>query len=155
MFREIRGVQQSRRPGLKRWFQDSYFDLHLVQDQEGGVEWFQLCYARDTVRERVLEWRRSLGFQHLRPKEAVFDSIPEATALVFDGVMPYLDVADRFEAAAKGLPPELAAFIGDKLREYARPARRFRRPGARTPRWLERLRARERIKARLAALPGD
>jgi hypothetical protein len=154
MFREIRGVRQSRRPGVKRWFQDPYFDLHLHQDRDGSVGWFQLCYARDSRRERVLEWRRKLGFLHLKHETPLYDHGPESNVLVFDGVMPYLDVSRHFEASAEGLPGELADFLREKVREYARPARRFRRPNARTPRWLERLRTQERNRARLLLL-GD
>jgi hypothetical protein len=140
MFREIRGVQQPRRPGLKRWFQDSYFDLHLLEDGEGDVEWFQLCYARDTARERVLEWKRRRGFLHMKVEQASFAGDRNAGSLALDGVMPYREVVDHFATAAGGLPPAIAAFVVAKVREYARPSRRFRRPGARTPRWLERLR---------------
>jgi hypothetical protein len=125
---------------LKRWFQDSYFDLHLLQDRDADVEWFQLCYLRDTRRERVLEWRRRRGFLHLKPKDASYSGHIDEGMLVLDGVMPYGEVSDRFAAAAGGLPPAVAAFVADKVREYARPSLRFRRPGARTPRWLERLR---------------
>jgi hypothetical protein len=75
--------------------------------------------------------------------------------LVFDGVMPYVDVIDEFAASAPGLPPATAAFIADKMREYARPARVFRRRGAKTPRWLERMREREKTAARLRFLDSQ
>jgi hypothetical protein len=41
-------------------------------------------------------------------------------------------------AAADGLPPGTRAFVLEKIREYARPARRF--PRAQRPQWLQRLR---------------
>src|SRR5262245_41901612 len=135
MFREIRGVRQHR-----RWFQDPYFDLYLLQDRDDHVEWFQLCYARDTARERVLEWKRRRGFLHMKVAQPAFAGDRNSGSLALDGVMPYGEVVDRFAEAAGGLPPPIAAFVADKVREYARPSRRFRRPGARTPRWLERLR---------------
>jgi hypothetical protein len=139
-FREIRGVQQRRSDGARRrWFQDQYFDLFLVQDPLGRLTWFQLCYLRDTRRERVLEWRRGRGFLHLRPKDASYSHTDEGM-LVLDGVMPYGEVLERFAASAGGLPPAVAAFISEKVREYELPSFRFRRRGAVTPRWLERLR---------------
>jgi hypothetical protein len=141
VFREIRGVAQPRNDGgRKRWFQDSWFDLFVVQNAAGRLQWFQLCYRRDTPFERVLEWRRNRGFMHLRPRDVEHSRSPESTVLVLDGLMPYEDVATNFRRAAGGLPPDMASFIATKVDEYAHPQRRFRRPGARTPRWLERLR---------------
>ena len=114
-FREIRGVE-SRRPGERRqWFQSPWFDLFVTRDREGLVLWFQLCYARDTPRERVL-----------------------------DGAMPFDEVMERFALAAAGVPAELAAFVGEKLREFARPARKWPFRHA-TPRWLARLREQARL----------
>jgi len=141
MFREIRGVQQRRTDGArKRWFQDPYFDLFVVQDLLGRMQWFQLCYLRDTRRERVLEWKRGRGFLHMKVEQPDYAADRKSGALALDGVMPYAEVQDRFAASASGLPPALAAFVADKVREYERPSRRFRRPGVQTPRWLERLR---------------
>jgi len=142
MFREIRGVQQRRPAGRKRWFQDSFFDLFLVQDFLGKVEWFQLCYLRDTRRERVLEWKRGRGFLHLKVAQPSYAADRQSDALVLDGAMPHYDVLERFAASAGGLPPAIAAFISHKVREHERPSFRFRRPGAGAPRWLERLRKR-------------
>ena len=155
MLRDIRGVQQHGTSELRRWFQDRYFDLFLTQNRAGELQWFQLCYARDTWRERVLEWRRGRGFQHLRVKQPLYAAAREAGVLVRDGVMPYLDVAGEFKASAAGLPEELARLIAGKIDEYARPARRFRKMGARTPRWMERLRERAHTEARLRALEGS
>jgi hypothetical protein len=69
MLREIRGLEQRKKREIRRWFQDDYFDLFVTQDEGGEVQWFQLCYARDTWRERVLEWRRGRGFQHMKLRE--------------------------------------------------------------------------------------
>ena len=49
-FREIRGVRQRGPHDRRRWFQSPFFDLFFRQDAEGVVQWFQLCYARDTWR---------------------------------------------------------------------------------------------------------
>ena len=140
MLREIRGVQQRDPAEVKRWFQDSEFDLFLMEERDGALRWFQLCYARDTARERVLEWRRGRGFGHMRVKQPRFAADREAGVLENDGVLPYTALMEQFRASAAGLPPELAAFIAEKIREYARPDRRFPRKGSVTPRWLKRLR---------------
>ena len=156
MFREIRGVEQRRSNQVRRWFQDDWFDLFVSVDAAGDIQWMQLCYARDSWRERVLEWKRGRGFQHMRVRERADAVRDDSGALVLDGAMPYLDVSERFAAAAAGLPAGIAAFVAEKIREYARPARKFPRPGVSTPRWLERLRERERVAARLRFLDsGD
>lgn len=139
MFREIRGLKPGAR---RRWFQAPYFDLFLAQDVLGRPEWFQLCYLRDTRRERVLEWKRGRGFQHLRVEQPAHAADPKSGALLLDGAMPHYEVLERFTAAAPGLPCRIAEFVSHKVREHERPSHRLRRPGARTPRWLERLRKR-------------
>jgi hypothetical protein len=138
-FREIRGLQQRREDELRRWFQSPFFDLFTTQDAAGDLQWFQLCYARDTWRERVLEWRRGRGFQHHKLRDAANPAKKGSGELLPDGLLPFHEVMERFSLAA-GLPPAIAAFVAEKVREYARPARRFRPPRARTPRWLQRLR---------------
>lgn len=145
MLREIRGVEQRNPQLTRRWFQDEYFDLYVWQDGGGGVARFQLCYERDTRRERALEWQRGRGFQHLSVRQRYGKSPgrDQSGDMALDGVLPYVALKDRFAAAARGLPAEILDSILDKLTEYARPARRFRRPSLPTPRWLARLRARE------------
>ena len=142
MLREIRGVDQRDPQRTKRWFQDDYFDLFVWQDRAGDVVRFQLCYERDTRRERALEWQQGHGYQHLKVKQR-YGSAPgrdHSGDMALDGVLPYVALKDRFAAAAPGLPAEILDFILDKLTEYARPARRFRRRSMPTPRWLARLR---------------
>jgi hypothetical protein len=143
--REIRGVDQRDPQRVKRWFQDDYFDLYVWQDRAGEPRRFQLCYERDTRRERALEWQHGIGFQHLTVRQRYGGSPgrDHSGDMALDGVLPYVALQDRFAAAAQNLPPELRRFIEEKLTEYARPARRFRRPSLPVPRWLARLRERE------------
>jgi hypothetical protein len=139
-FRQIRGVRQ--RPGETRfWYQDEYFDLFVIRADAGAVRWFQLCYRRDTWQERVLEWRRGRGFLHMKVRGGENPAKKDAGTLVLDGVLPHDEVLGRFRLSAAGLPPEVASFIATKVDEYVPPQRRFRRPGAKVPRWLERLRS--------------
>jgi hypothetical protein len=142
MFREIRGVQQRAATGRKRWFQDEFFDLFITQNFIGKPQWFQLCYLRDTPWERVLEWKRGRGFQHFKLKQPFHSRSAESNVLIYDGVMPYHEVTQRFAASAPGLPAAIAAFVSDKVLEHERPSYRYRRPGARMPRWLLRVRRR-------------
>ena len=142
MFREIRGIQQRSATERKRWFQDPFFDLFMTQNFMGRVQWFQLCYRRDMPSERVLEWKRGRGFQHMRVRQPRHAADPESGELMPDGLMPYLDVIDAFRQSAAGLPDAVAAFVGEKIRQHARPNSKYRRKGSITPRWLERLRKR-------------
>ena len=145
MLRDIRGVDQRDPQRVKRWFQDDYFDLFVWQDRAGELVRFQLCYERDTRRERALEWQQGVGFQHLAVRQRYGGSPgrDHSGDMALDGVLPYVALKDRFASAARGLPQEMHRFIEDKLTEYARPARRFRRSVRPTPRWLTRLRERE------------
>lgn len=142
MLREIRNLEQRQPQRVKRWFQDDYFDLFVWQERAGDIVQFQLCYERDTRRERALDWKRGRGFQHLSVRQRYGDSPGRDASgdMALDGVLPYVALRDRFAGAADNLAPALREFIQEKLAEYARPARRFRRSGAQTPRWLERLR---------------
>src|SRR5262245_26918918 len=122
MFREIRCVEQRRAFGRRRWFQDPYFELFLVQDVLGKVQWFQLCYRRNTRRERVLEWKRGRGFFHLKPKLASYAGHSDEGMLLLDGAMPHQEVHEHLAASAESLPPTIAELITNKVREYERPS---------------------------------
>jgi hypothetical protein len=148
MLREIRGVDQRSARRRKRWFQDDYFDLFVWQAPDGGIVEFQLCYRRDTRAERVLDWRSGRGFQHLMPESlhAASSFLEDDTwALRLDGALPYASLTLRFDAAADGLPPDVAHFVRGKIDEYARPRPRLRPWTRRVPGWLQRLRARRRF----------
>lgn len=145
MLREIKGVDQKTPGRTKRWFQDEYFDLIAWHDPKGTILQFQLCYGRETRDERVLEWRRGLGFQHLKTEErAAFKAgRDDDWALRLDRQFANGPLRGRFLAASVEVPELLREFVEDKIEEFARP-RRFRRAGATTPRWMQRLRERHR-----------
>ena len=99
MLREIRGVEQRNPQRTRRWFQDDYFDLYLWQDRAGEVLRFQLCYERDSPRERALEWERRRGFQHLRVRQR-YGSFPgrdHSGDMALYGVLPYAALTDRLD----------------------------------------------------------
>jgi hypothetical protein len=126
MLREIRGIEQRNPQRVKRWFQDDYFDLYLWQDSAGQVLRFQLCYERESRHERALEWHRGRGFQHLAVRQRYSGSPgrDDSGDMVLDGVLPYVALQERFAGAAGSLPPEVCRFIQDKIKAYARKARR-------------------------------
>jgi hypothetical protein len=119
-FREIRGVRQRGPYERRRWFQSPFFDLFVRQDAEGEVQWFQLCYARDTWRERVLEWHRGFGFEHFRVRDGANPLKKDAGALEpEDAEVPYVRLMEELDAAA-GLPAEVRAFISAQVRARLR-----------------------------------
>jgi hypothetical protein len=126
MLREIRSVEQRDPQLTRRWFQDDYFDLYVWQDGAGELQRFQLCYERDTRRERALEWQRGRGFQHLAVQQRYSGSPgrDQSGDMALDGVLPYVALQARFTGAARSLPPELYRFIRDKIKAYARKAPR-------------------------------
>jgi hypothetical protein len=143
MLRELRGVAQRHPSLVRRWFQDDYFDLIVWEDTAGEIARLQLSYARETPGERLLEWRRGRGFQHLKTDaHTPRPGRDDAWALRLDGGFAYAALAERFAAAAAHLPPALRRFVAERMHEFAHPPRKFRRKNARRPRWLERLRAR-------------
>jgi hypothetical protein len=145
LLREIRGVDQKTPGRTKRWFQDDYFDLIAWHDANGTILRFQLCTARETRAERVLEWRRGLGFQQLRTEDrASFKAgRDDDWALHLDRHFAPGPLRRRFLAAAADMPELLREFVEQKIEEFARP-RRYQRAGAFTPHWIERLRERQR-----------
>ena len=153
--REIRGVDQKTPGAVKRWFQDDYFDLIAWHDAGGTILRFQLCSDRDGRRERVIEWQRGLGFQHLKTEEryAARSGRDDAWALRLDAAPEVASLRRRFLGASGGLPERLRDFVEEKLEELARP-RRFRHPSRPAPFWLERLRARQRAALRERLIAG-
>jgi len=134
MLREIGSVRQDSPRGLRRWFQDDYFDLYVWQDAAGEPLAFQLCYDRHHD-EGTIHWSQEAGYSHARvdhgrsaPGHAMTPVLRPA------GPPPYFRVYRRFLAAAKDWEPRLAAFISERLQEYRfelfgrrRPMRRSRR----------------------------
>jgi hypothetical protein len=61
VLREIVSVRQDSDRGLRRWFQDEYFDLFVWLDAAGAPLAFQLCYNRNHG-EAAITWNSSAGF---------------------------------------------------------------------------------------------
>jgi hypothetical protein len=122
---EYRNVRQIRGEGHRRWFSDDYFDLIVWYDSprrgRSHITGFQLCYDRGGY-ERALTWMRDRGFSHEKVDtgEGRGSGNMKATPiLVADGVFDSGQVADRFREASKGLDPDIADLVLDRLAEYA------------------------------------
>ncbi len=118
MLREIGSVRQDSDRGLRRWFQDEYFDLFVWLDAAGVPLAFQLCYDRNRG-EGAITWNGIAGFVHDRvdagepsPKRVM------TPILRTDGQPPYFRIYNRFLAASSECPAELRAFLIERLHEY-------------------------------------
>jgi hypothetical protein len=78
----------------------------------------------------------------MKVKQPRYAADRESGELMFDGVLPYLEVIEAFRRSASGLPDGLSALVAEKIRQYARPNSKYRRKGSVTPPWIERLRKR-------------
>lgn len=102
----------------KRWFQDSYFDLFVWQDEQERIVSFQLCYDR-SGQERVISWDRERGFGHHRVDDG--EASPHknmSPVFVSDGVFSAQEVLPKFAQAGQQINPNINAFIMQKLTEY-------------------------------------
>jgi hypothetical protein len=117
--REIGQVRQDSARGLRRWFQDDYFDLYVWQDARGEPIAFQLCYARDRA-EGAISWSAVEGYAHARVDSGRSIGLgpPMSPMLRPDGFPPYFRIYNRFVAAAADLAPEVRGFVLGRLHEY-------------------------------------
>lgn len=131
MLREIAAVKvRQDKPGhVRRWFQDDYFDLFTWQSSEGEVVAFQLCYNTNR-NERVLSWKKDLGFLHCR----IDDGQPTASVnmspiFVADGAFPGNPVMRRFMRESPQISEDIQFFVINKVAEYqVKPPRPTKKP---------------------------
>jgi hypothetical protein len=124
---EYRNVRQIRGEGHRRWFSDDYFDLIVWYDSQrhgrSHITGFQLCYDRGGY-ERALTWMRDRGYSHEKVDTGEHmgsggsGGMKATPILVTDGVFDSRDVAEKFREAAKGMDPDIADLVLDKLAGY-------------------------------------
>lgn len=136
MLREIGGVHQDSHRGLRRWFQDDYFDLYLWHDERGQPLAFQLCYDRHHA-EGSIYWSAAEGYAHARVDAGQRPGGYAMTPILRSSAPPpYFRVYRRFLDTTRDWDPALGQFVLERLREY-----RFHLYGRRRPlRRLDRLR---------------
>ena len=118
MLREIGSGRQDGSRGLRRWFQDEYFDLYLWHDASGAPIGFQLCYDRNH-KEGAITWDKLVGFGHDRVDGGQQSAkYPMTPILRADGAPPYFRIYDRFLAASADSPQAVRDFAIDRLRAY-------------------------------------
>src|SRR5262245_37573944 len=118
MLREIGSPRQDGIRGVRRWFQDEYFDLYLWHDTSGAPIGFQLCYDR-TRKEGAITWDTRGGFGHDRVDDGEPSAFSSMTPILrADGTPPYFRIYDRFLAASIECPQSVRDFAIDRLRAY-------------------------------------
>ena len=115
MLREIPGVVQDNPSNRRRWFQDDYFDL-FVLEADGELAAFELCYDIG-LNERALAWSRGGGYFHDGGTSASGDFI--GAQLGSGDPLEADPIIARFERAAADLPEALRLALTARLREYA------------------------------------
>jgi hypothetical protein len=116
-------VRQRPEEGFRRWFVNSYFDLILWYDAQGGdLTGFQICYSRNKW-EREFTWTRQYASSHLVSDSFIEAGVSPLSAGVLqgDGGMIPESVVARFEADSADsteLERGLRTFIVEKIREY-------------------------------------
>jgi hypothetical protein len=123
VLREIPAGRRNSTDGLRRWFQDGYFDLFVWHAADGAVIRFQLCYERDSPKEGALTWDAARGYTHDRidDGERGPGRIHAASPLlVANGAFPLYRIRPRFESAAEALDTDIRTVVLARLRDYPR-----------------------------------
>lgn len=125
MLTEIRKPRQIPDEPRRRWFHSADMDL-IVWFAEGDVGEgsvpiaFQLCYDKARA-EKALSWKPERGFVHLLVDdgESAHGKYKATPLLMPDGACELGVLGQRFNAAGKGLPAAIRAFITTKLSQAA------------------------------------
>jgi hypothetical protein len=115
VLREIPDVIQDDPSNRRRWFQDDYFDL-FVLEVDGELAAFELCYDIRS-NERALAWSRVGRYFHDGGTSASGDFI--GAQLASGDPLDADPIIARFERAAAELPEALRLALTARLREYA------------------------------------
>lgn len=117
MLHEIRETRQIAEEKPRRWFTDETMDLIVWQDEDNGIDGFQLCYDKPFA-EHALTWRKDSGFLHNRVDDGEDrpGSHKGPPILVPDGKFNLLAIAEKFRQAAREIDHGVAEFVYQKLR---------------------------------------
>ena len=119
MLREIGSGRPDGSRGLRRWFQDDYFDLYLWHDPSGVPIGLQLCYDRNR-KQGAITWDSLSGFGHDRVDDGQPNPFSRMSPILLatDSPPPYFRVYERFLAASADCPQAVRDFAIDRLRAY-------------------------------------
>ncbi len=117
LLKEARDCRQPSGEPRRRWFFNDQVDFIAWYDASDAPGGFQLCYRADRD-ELALTWKPETGFEH-----AIVDDGEKNPGLSHKGtpVLAAHEVVDTAQPAAllrtiaAQLPPDIAAFIAEKL----------------------------------------
>jgi hypothetical protein len=123
MLKEFNRLRQEP-GGYRRLFTDSFFELWVWYDRQGGhITGFQLCY--DIQRDkRALTWIDGKGFLHSRvdEDEGYRKGGKKSPILVPDGAVDRDRLADLFRFAGRRLERSVSDLVYEKISLYTRDA---------------------------------
>ena len=119
MLRETPDVRQIPGEPPRRWFADDFFDLIVWLEPDGSLNGFQLCYDRE-FQPRALTWTKAKGYSHsgIDDGEGYGGTHKASPILVRDGLFDAKIVSGRLAASAGELPPEMLAFVLEKINSF-------------------------------------
>ena len=114
-------VKQIPGEPYKRWFEDSYFDLLVWENESGQIVEFQLYYDK-LHNQRSLTWKKQTGYMHSKVddgenKPGKYKSTP---ILIDDGVFDFETIAEKFKNNSKYIDTKVSTFVISKLKKYHR-----------------------------------
>lgn len=103
----------------RRWFMCDSMELIVWCGDRGEPVGFQLCYDKRGI-ERALTWRSDIGYSHRRVDPGEGPGMPFKATPVLGANYWFKPraVMEMFDSVSAGLPPEIAEFVGRKLREH-------------------------------------
>lgn len=118
MLREIGHTRQDGNRGLRRWFQDDYFDLYVWQDDDKAPVAMQLCYDRNHA-EGSIVWSQAEGFSHASVESGSRPGSYSMTAILrASSELPYFRVYQRFLNASRDWDHDLRPFVIERLQAF-------------------------------------
>jgi hypothetical protein len=115
----MRNVRRVPNDYLRRWFYDDHFDLIAWYKPDGSLHGFQLSYDK-TGHEKALTWFCDRGLSHHRVDSGEASPLENRTPILIpeEGRFHMAQALADFENSTKDLPPDLAALVCQKIKEY-------------------------------------
>ena len=111
-------LREVNRSKPTRQFSDDYFDLY-VQEKDGEVSWFQLCYDK-YGNQKALTWSREGILSHTAiDEDNEHGHYPMTAILVSDRLLDHRSIFSRFEEASKEIDPKVVAAVQRVLSSYS------------------------------------
>lgn len=118
MLREVPKTQQKEGEPRRRWFFSHEMDLLVWFGEAGEPVAFQLSYGKYHD-EHAIRWKAGRGFTHHRVDDGRGTGLGAMTPiLIANGSFDAGAVLGHFRRLSEGLPPELTAFVAQRIAEH-------------------------------------